>query len=78
MLILLWIEQEDMRKRVSKSFVSLHVLVFNEVEDYRKVLLYYSFVKMTIFGYFVGFFLTLFGMPQLLVAGYLCPKCGKM
>ena len=56
MLILLWIEQEDMRKRVSKSFVSLHVLVFTEVKDYRKVLLYYSFVKMTIFGYFVGFF----------------------
>ena len=47
---LLWIEQENMRKRISKSFsslsgnykfVSLHVLFFTETEEYGKLLLYF-------------------------------------
>ena len=46
MIILFWIEQKNMRKEfrracLSGKFMSLHVLVFNKIEGYRKVLFYY-------------------------------------
>ena len=52
--------------------MSLHMLFFNEIEDYKKVLLYYFRAN----GHFwfvcvFFFFLELFGMSQLLVTGYL-------
>ena len=36
--------------------MSLHVLVLNEIEDYREVLFYYFSLKWSFFCYFVGLF----------------------
>ena len=54
-MILLWIEQKkNMGKRIARraclsgKFVFLRVLVFNEIEDYGQILLYYFFVQMAI------------------------------
>ena len=46
MMILFWTEQENMKKGFRRAcllgkFISLHVLLFSEIEDYRKILLYY-------------------------------------
>ena len=47
----------------------LHVLIFNEMGDYRKVLLYCCRVN-GYFGLFCDFIFALFGMTKLLVAKY--------
>ena len=54
------------------KFVSLQVLLFNEIEDYRKGLLCFH-ALMAISGYFV--LCALFGTSQLLAAGYLPQMC---
>ena len=51
-MILFLTEQENMRKGISKSsgkFVSLHVLPFSEIEEYREILLYYFSCKWSFF-----------------------------
>ena len=60
------------RACLSAKFVSLHVLFFNAIEEYKNVLLYCFRVMKWPFLVILCF-LTLFSVSQLLVAGYLPP-----
>ena len=64
MMILFWTEQQKMRISqracLSGKFMFYHVLVFSEIEDYKKVLHHYFSSKWSFFV-ICGFF-ALFGM----------------